>query len=169
MTTTFLIILLILVAGLLIYVIRLMLTMPSDDRRRADSILENPQHTPTEDELRLISDEIMSRIDRKIDSLKELMRRADEKIEKLNEIARLNNTLPNSVTTRNADGSETQFALKRNQRETAHDTAPPPPDNRRATIVNLHRKGFSPAAIARETGMGLGEIELILRIEGRNV
>jgi hypothetical protein len=111
-----------------------------------------------------LAEQLLNRIDRKIDMLRDLIKQADQRIETLGQsyqlrppdVARVESAAaapePETWTRPRAGGAVRQ------EPETAT-------DDRRARIIKLHRKGLTSSQIAREIGMGRGEVDLILSID----
>ncbi len=118
----------------------------------------------TDVEVREIAEQLLDRIDRKIDVLKELIRQADSRIATMGGAAR---ELP--ATTRSRDDAPDADASGRRgaaRRGSSRDDSQSGGVDKRSRIIQLHRKGFSSTQIAQEVQMGRGEVDLILNVEG---
>lgn len=145
----FLITMLIVVALLLAWVIKLLMTDPQDGRPSATVY---PVPPPAQEKDSSIGDELIKKIDAKIDALSGLLKQADSKIEEINIAA---HTAPERA------GSDRRDTLGSAGRGDAI------LDNGlKARIIDLFRKGYNEDEIARRAGAGRGEVELILRVTG---
>jgi hypothetical protein len=110
-----------------------------------------------------IGEQLLDRIDRKIDVLRELLKQADKKIEALGHTYQV---LPAEVPAPGAtDGNDTPRTRNRAAVTARNEQAAPPEDDKRARIMQLRRRGLTASQIAQEIGMGRGEVDLILNIE----
>jgi len=173
--TALLVVMLIVVGGLLAWVVKLLLNMPQGGASGAPArpVFKNNFMEETEkrdsNAIDDAAERTLRRIDRKIDILKELIKQADQRIEELKKGGFI---LPAEYPEINAgNGAEARrpqrrgaFASQQAGSNAASDRNID--DDRRSKIVALKRKGRTSTAIAREVGMGLGEVELILKIEG---
>ena len=154
--TTLIIILLVLVAALLAWVVKLLLSPPEEKQEEYGSgaeFLAALKKTSPDNEVLDVADQLLERIDQRIETLRGLIAEADEKIESLN--SSKDYVLPAENPYQAEEGNQSPRGRKQ-----------PPAGSTRARIVALRRKGMAPDAIAREVNMGLGEVELILKIEG---
>ena len=119
----------------------------------------------TDVEVREIAEQLLDRIDRKIDVLKELIRQADSRIATMGGAAR---ELPAATRSRDdaadLDASGRRGAARRGP--ASRDDSQSGGVDKRSRIIQLHRKGFSSTQIAQEVQMGRGEVDLILNVEG---
>lgn len=111
-----------------------------------------------------IGEQLLERIDRKVDVLRELIRQADTKIEAMNNTYHV---LPAEMPVPESSLSAgSHDARGRNRAGAAPKNEPAAPeDDKRARIMQLRRRGLNSSQIAQEIGMGRGEVDLILNIE----
>jgi len=154
--TTFIVILLICVAALLAWVVKLLLATPADGKGGAYNPADYlpADRRSSSREVTDMADRMLGRIDDRIEMLRDLIAEADQRIETMQR--RDGYVLP----------AESPFGEKENRGPGKKGAEAPPPGSKRAKIVALRRKGLPTDAIAREVNMGLGEVELILKIEG---
>jgi len=121
-------------------------------------------------EVQEIAEQMLNRIDRKIDILRDLIRQADQKIESLSRTYHvLPSELPMTDHVPQAAAPERtqrgrQLAGGRGEAQTAGAD-----DDKRSRIMQLRRKGMSSTQIAQEIGIGRGEVDLILNIEEMSI
>jgi len=139
---------------------------PRGGERPVNEFFNSRAPERSELEVQEMADRLLDRIDRKIEVLRELIKQADRRIDSL---GRTSYTLPAELPGMDAGES----APAREPERRARPGFPPPPhapdapeDEKRMRILQLRRKGFTPAQIAREVNMGRGEVELILNVEG---
>jgi hypothetical protein len=123
----------------------------------------NNEPAATDVEVREIAEQLLDRIDRKIDVLKELIRQADSRIATMGGATR---EMP--ATNRSRDDASDLDAGRRGaarRGSSSRDDSQSGGVDKRSRIVQLHRKGFSSTQIAQEVQMGRGEVDLILNIE----
>lgn len=101
-------------------------------------------------ELQTFGRESHARLDTRIRLLNRLIEESDEKIRKLENLISLQE-----------DG---EGPVSRKSTSDNHKTAPKNPINQQ--VVELSKKGLSKVEIAKKTGLEIGEIELILNIQG---
>jgi hypothetical protein len=119
-----------------------------------------PPQSAGNNEVYEIAEQLLDRIDRKIDVLRELMKQADKKIESLGHTYQI---MPAEIP---IPETGNQDARTRNRAAvTAKNEQAAPEDDKRARIMQLRRKGMNASQIAQEIGMGRGEVDLILNIE----
>ena len=113
-----------------------------------------------------MAERLLDRIDRKINVLRELISQADRRIESL---GRTSHFLPAEMprTDHNERAGERESRVRARSGGSGHEAASPEED-KRAKILQLRRKGLTPAQIAQEVKTGQGEVDLILNIEGLN-
>ncbi len=128
-----------------------------------NEFFSNNEPAATDVEVREIAEQLLDRIDRKIDVLKELIRQADSRIATMGGAAR---ELPAATRSRD-DAPDADVSGRRGapRRGSSRDDSQGGVD-KRSRIVQLHRKGFSSTQIAQEVQMGRGEVDLILNVEG---
>jgi len=164
MTALFIMMLLVLVA-LLAWVVKLLLGMPKEEGAGAKKKFSGSafgkalrETSADQEEMQDMGERLLRRLDKKIDVLKELLKEADEKIDTLRKGGYvLPAEYPHEVE-REIKNSRTRNVKDKEKEKEGGD--------RRTRIVALRRKGVAPDQIAREVGMGQGEVELILRVEG---
>jgi hypothetical protein len=118
-------------------------------------------NTLAQNELREFSDQVIEKIDLRINTLKKLIKEADDRIDSLESMAA---PKPEPKKQRPAPPRDSQFIF---------DGAPAPPSSgrpnmqlsRRTAILSLSRKGLTAEQIAKEVGMNRAEIDFILNIE----
>lgn len=137
-----------------------------------------------------ITDQILQRLEYKIEQLEAALEEADHKIKKLEALTNPEqHTTPqnvsNSLVQENIQAGKTQInfvsmgqginyykknSVKINSKE-LEATVPEPSSslsnkslNKREMIQNMASKGYSETEIARTTGIGLGEIQLVLQL-----
>jgi len=119
-----------------------------------------------DDEVREMAEQLLNRIDRKIDLLRDLLRQADQKIDSL---SRTSHILPAEMPVPESSLSVNSQDLRNRARTGAGAVPAAPEDDRRARVMQLRRRGMSASQIAQEVGVGRGEVDLILSIEEMNL
>jgi hypothetical protein len=110
-----------------------------------------------------IGEQLLDRIDRKIEVLRELIRQADGKIEAMGNTYRvLPAELPTPEPQQYSAGPDSR---SRSRAGAVRNEPAPPEDDKRTKIMQLRKRGLSSSQIAQEIGMGRGEVDLILNIE----
>ena len=108
------------------------------------------------DELKEFSDEVLSKIDHRMASLRKLIKEADDRIktlERLSSTARPEQAPLRAASSEPEDEEDSQAGGRGGGTD------------RRTAIMRLARRGTPVEQIAREVGMGRGEVELIVSIE----
>ncbi len=117
-------------------------------------------------EVQEIAEQMLNRIDRKIDILRDLIRQADQKIEAL---GRTYQVLPSELPVVQTPSQATVQDRAPRGRQVAggraESHAAGADEDKRSRIIQLRRKGMSSTQIAQEIGIGRGEVDLILNIE----
>lgn len=108
-------------------------------------------------ELHEMMTDTMERIESKIEILRALLKEADQKINALR-------TINSAASSPRGAGSNRE---KQNAERTGGEHPARPADNpyKKDLVVQLSRRGMDTAAIARETGLGSGEVEFIVNLE----
>lgn len=145
---------LVVVAALLAWVLSLLLKNPDENGGF------RPVSIPGEDEEKRASDELLGKIDDRIDTLRKLIKQADSKI---GEIKTNSFVLPAEFPLPSSGGNghskEPSYQTKKSAPEEAD-------SSRKTRIIELCRRGYSPDEIARSVGAGRAEVDLVLRLAG---
>ncbi len=112
-----------------------------------------------------LAEQLLNRIDRKIDVLRELIRQADSRIETLGQSYQIRSTDMARAETAAAASTGTEPKQRMRTGAAARQEPEPAEDDKRSRIIKLRRRGLTSAQIAQEIGMGRGEVELILSID----
>ncbi|MEW5944621.1 MAG: hypothetical protein AB1742_00325 [bacterium] len=113
---------------------------------------------PAGEDVRQAADAALEKIDSKIETLRSLIREADQKIRALRTINSAAANVLGETAGRSRHADENSHAPDRHATTgCSHD--------KKAAVIRLSRRGMDVNAIAQETGLGAGEVELILILE----
>ncbi|HOO55907.1 MAG TPA: hypothetical protein PLN69_03730 [bacterium] len=131
---------------------------PRGGEKPLNEFFTEMNNNSSNEEVTEIAEQLLDRIDRKIDILRQLNREADKQIEKLSQTYHV---LPPELP-----ASEPQSRRTRNAVNTPQPEASVPENDNRSKVILLRKRGMGSSEIAQKVNMGRGEVELILRIEG---
>ncbi|RME40044.1 MAG: hypothetical protein D6788_04190 [Planctomycetota bacterium] len=132
---------------------------PFDDRRDAVREVQRSLEQ-TMLELDELSRQIHGRIDTKLARLESLLRDADVRIEKLSRVTPEPETpSPRLEVVLDEENPLDEHAARAGRRRSA-----PPPSEKHRRVEALAEEGLDPPAIARRSGIPIGEVELILAL-----
>lgn len=149
----FLIIMLIIVAVLLAWVVGLLMKSPDDG-----TSFKPVSPYRTEEAEHGIAEELLGKIDKRIDTLRKLIKQADTKIDNIS-----SNSFVLPAEFPEPGGNGHSKAPSYNNRNV---TEPEIDNSRKSRIIEMCRRGFSPDEIARSVGAGRAEVDLVLKLAG---
>lgn len=146
-----------------------MLFRPNATGQSVFSQIGKQQDAPREPAIEVLemATEVMNRIDSKIDMLEKLTKDADKRIEELRaagtQVESAGRALPAPRQPERATAAPEKSLFP----ERPTPKTPAIASDKRTAVLTLSKRGMSSSDIAKETGIGAGEVEFILNISRR--